>query len=262
MSDDKIISEIKGSTGHIIFNNPKKMNAVSLEMWQEATRVIEEMAIDPQVRVLVISGAGKKAFISGADISKFESERATQEGVELYNRTSEKFRATLIGFPKPVIAKISGYCIGGGVNVAAGCDIRICDERSSFGVPAAKLGLGYGYTGVKRVASLVGIANTMEIFFTARQFTAAEAYDMGLVNRVVPSAMLDAYVDDYTRRISENAPLTMAAIKASAQEIFKSPDTPDLELIDKMVQSCFDSEDYIEGRRAFMEKRKPEFKGQ
>lgn len=261
MSDDKIISKREGAVGHIIFNNPERLNAVSLEMWQKATDVVQEFASDQDIRVMVISGAGKKAFISGADISKFESERSTREGVALYNKTSEDFRIALTGFPKPAIAKINGYCIGGGVNVAAGCDIRLCDEQARFGVPAAKLGLGYGYTGVKRLAALVGLPNTMEIFFTARQFSAQEAYDMGLVNRVLSAPLLEAMVENYTRLISENAPLTIAAIKAAAQEIFKSPDGPDCDRVEKMVDECFGSKDYIEGRRAFMEKRKPDFRG-
>jgi len=261
LSDDKIISKREGAVGHIIFNNPEKLNAVSLEMWQKATDTVLEFALDQDIRVMVISGAGKKAFISGADISKFESERSTREAVALYNKTSEAFRAALTGFPKPAIAKIKGYCIGGGVNVAAGCDIRLCDEQARFGVPAAKLGLGYGYSGVKRLSDLVGLPNTMEIFFTARQFSAQEAYDMGLVNRVLSASLLDAMVDNYTQLISENAPLTIAAIKASAQEIFKSPENPDRKRIDEMVNACFDSEDYVEGRRAFMEKRKPNFRG-
>ena len=167
----------------------------------------------------------------------------------------------LYNFPKPTLARIKGYCIGGGVNVAMCCDLRICNEGARFAIPAARLGLGYGYTGLKRLSDIVGVSRTMEIFYTARQFHAREAYEMGLVNACVADGELDDTVSDITTRIVENAPLTIAAIKRAAREIPKDPSQRDLKQLEAMVQACFDSEDYIEGRRAFMEKRKPEFKG-
>ncbi len=261
MGDDKLIGRKDGAVGQIIFNNPAKHNAVSLEMWQKAAELLDGFAADPELRVVVISGAGGKAFVSGADISKFESERATSEAVAQYNAASARVYEALHGFPKPTIAKITGYCIGGGMNLAVCCDLRLCDERARFAIPAARLGLGYGYGGVSRLANIIGLSRAMEMFYTARQFSAEEASAMGLVNKVLPAAELDACVDDYTRRISDNAPMTIATIKAVAGEIAKAPAAPDHAKLDAMVQACFDSNDYVEGRRAFMEKRKPNFTG-
>ena len=261
MSDDKLIGRKGGAVAELIFNNPAKHNAVSLEMWERAAAHLADFAADDALRVLVVSGAGGKAFVSGADISKFESERASKEAVDHYNATSAVVYDTLYRFPKPTIAKISGYCIGGGVNLAVCCDLRISDERARFGIPAAKLGLGYGYPGVKRLSDIVGLSYAMEMFYTARQFNAQEASDMGLVNRVLPDSLLDAYVADYTRMIAENAPMTIATIKAVAGEIGKTPDERDLGRLERMVEACFDSNDYVEGRRAFVEKRKPQFTG-
>jgi enoyl-CoA hydratase/carnithine racemase len=260
-AEEKLLARKDGAVAHIIFNNPARHNAVSLEMWQRMIRLLEDFAADDSLRALVVTGAGGKAFVSGADISKFESERASEEGVRRYNETSAKVYETLYNFPKPTIARIEGYCIGGGMNLAVCCDLRFCSDGSKFGIPAAKLGLGYGYTGLKRLSDIVGISRAMEMFYTARQFTAAEASHMGLVNAVVPAAALDAAVAETTRMISENAPLTIAAIKASAREIAKPSGERDHARLDRMVQACFHSSDYIEGRRAFMEKRKPKFTG-
>ncbi len=260
-SEDKMLARHAGAVGHIIFNNPAKHNAVSLEMWQRLEALLAEFAENPNVRVLIVSGAGGKAFVSGADISKFESERASLDAVKTYNATSAKAYERLANFPKPTIAKIQGYCIGGGANVAVCCDLRVCTADAKFGIPAAKLGLGYGYVGVNRLAQIVGISRAMELFYTARQVTAQEAYDMGLVNRVVPREDIDTAVADWAEMIAENAPLTIAAIKASAREIAKPSTERDLAKLDRMVAACFSSNDYIEGRRAFMEKRKPKFSG-
>lgn len=260
-AEEKLIGRKIGAVAEIVFNNPAKLNAVSLDMWEKAGALLTDYADDRDIRVLVVSGAGGKAFVSGADISKFESERASQEAVDHYNATSLAATTSLYNFPKPTIAKITGYCIGGGMNLAACCDLRFCDDRARFAIPAAKLGLGYGPVGIKRLAEIIGLSRTMEFFFTARQFSAEEARLMGLVNNVLPERMLESYVDDITSRISENAPLTIAAIKATARELGKREAEQDEEKLAQMVKACFESSDYIEGRRAFMEKRKPNFIG-
>src|ERR1700720_3860323 len=194
MITNKMLMTKDGAIGRMVFNNPARHNAVSLEMWEGAETIIDNFARDPAIRVVVLSGAGGKAFVSGADISKFESERATEAAVKHYNKTSDRMSTTLAGMQKPTIAMIQGWCIGGGVSVATTCDLRVCSEDSKFGVPAAKLGLGYGIKGIRRLADLVGPSMTKEIFFTARHYTAQEALRMGLVNRVVPAAELAGFV--------------------------------------------------------------------
>mgnify|MGYP005619828801 CR=1 FL=1 len=261
MSTDKIISRVDDGVGEIVFNNPEKRNAVSLDMWQAVDRALDGFEKDAEVRVVVFSGAGGKAFVSGADVSRFESERATREAVARYAETTAAVYRRLQDFPKPTIARIRGYCVGGGVALAVCCDLRICGDTAKFGVPAAKLGLGYAVPNVKRLVDLVGPSFTREIFFTARMFSAAEASGMGLVNRVVPDAELDAYVADYAARITANAPLTIAALKTTVAELAKPESERDFGRCEAMIAACFDSADYIEGRRAFMEKRKPEFTG-
>ena len=260
-TEEKLLAKREGGVAHIIFNNQKKMNAVSLDMWERMIGLLEQYAKDPDLRVLVVSGAGGKAFVSGADISKFEQQRSSPESVAKYGNTSLKAYETLFNFPKPTIAKIQGYCIGGGMNLGICCDVRVATDGSKFGIPAGRLGLGYGFPGVHRLTEVVGISRAMEMFYTARQYTAREALDMGLINQMVADAELDATVDAMTGQIAENAPLTIATIKAVAREIGKPSAERDHAKLDRMVQACFDSQDYIEGRNAFMEKRKPMFKG-
>ena len=261
MQEQKIYGSRDGAVGQIVFNNPAKLNAVSLDMWDAFVGLLKDYEKDPDVRCVVVSGAGGKAFVSGADISKFEDERATREAVERYNAIGQGFYTALSAFPKPTIAAIQGYCIGGGLNLAIGCDLRFCTEGSRFALPAAKLGLGYGYAGLQRFIDTVGPANTKDIFFSARQFGAAEALAMGVVNKVLPEAELAAFVKEYAGTIAENAPLTIAAVKQSAIEALKPESERNLKLVADMVARCFASQDYIEGRTAFMEKRKPQFTG-
>jgi len=258
---DKMLSRKEGQVGYMTFNNPERRNAVSLEMWEAAAAILDDFVQDDNIRVVVLAGAGGKAFVSGADISKFESERSSEEAVARYNAAVERANTTIYNFPKPTIAMIQGYCIGGGLGLAVCCDLRIASEDSRFAVPAAKLGLGYGYPGIKRLADVVGPAFAKEIFYTARQFDAAEAVAMGLVNRVLPVAELETYVKGYAVAIGENAPLTIAAVKFIANEVVKDDSKRDPARCAAMVKRCFDSQDYIEGRRAFMEKRKPVFTG-
>lgn len=258
---EKLIATKDGPIGWIVFNNPARHNAVSIEMWQSLPIVLDAYAKDPEVRVVILKGAGDKAFVSGADISQFKEKRSGAEAVRNYNATSDAASEALRNFAKPTIAMIRGYCIGGGTATAINCDLRIAADDARFGVPAAKLGLGYRYSGIHRLATLVGPAYTAEIFFTARQFTAQEALQMGLVNRVVPVGELERYTLDYANTISINAPLTIAAVKRALIEYHKDPGERDLARCQKMIDDCFASEDYKEGQTAFMEKRKPVFKG-
>lgn len=258
---DKIITEISGDIARIIFNQPEKRNAVSLEMWEAVEAALGEYADDPEVRILVLSGAGGKAFVSGADVSKFESERASADAVAHYNATTKRVYDKLEAFPKPTIAQIDGFCIGGGVALSLSCDLRICGEGSQFAVPAAKLGLGYGYPGIKRLVNVVGPSFAKEIFFTARRFTAEEARIMGLVNRIVEDGKVAEAAEETAKMIAANAPMTVGSVKFIVGETVKDEAAADLEECDRRVKACFDSADYIEGRRAFLEKRKPEFVG-
>lgn len=258
---DKVLSEKSGHLGRLIFNNPEKRNAVSYEMWEATAAILADFEADPAVRVVVVTGAGGKAFVSGADISKFDNERSELEEVRRYGQMTEAVYAGLHAFPKPTIAAIRGFCIGGGLGLAVCCDIRLCTAESRFALPAARLGLGYGFAPVRRLTEVVGAAFAKEIFFTARQFSAAEALAIGLVNRVVPDGELDALVAQYVEQIGANAPLTVRAAKFIMGEVAKDESARDLDEAKRRVEACFASEDYREGRRAFMEKRAPRFRG-
>jgi enoyl-CoA hydratase/carnithine racemase len=257
----KMLSRKEGGVGYLIFNNPERHNAMSLEMWDATRRILDDFEHDKDVRVVVLTGAGGKAFVSGADISEFEKLRSSQELIEKYNAVSDKAFTGINDFPKPTISMIRGYCIGGGLGLALSCDLRICTENSRFALPAAKLGLGYGYRSIKRFVDVVGPAFTQEIFFTARQFTAQEALAMGLVNRIVSNDELESYVTNYAETIGGNAPLTIKAAKFAIRQASKADSERDLATTAKLVKACMTSGDYVEGRRAFMEKRKPVFKG-
>ena len=258
---DKVLVSTDGTIGRIVFNNPAKRNAVSLDMWEAVDAGLDRFAADDAVRVIILSGAGGKAFVAGADISKFESERATAEAVRHYNETTARVYAKIYEYAKPIIAQIDGFCVGGGTALAVCCDIRVCGEGSQFSVLAAKLGLGYGYAGIERLVALVGPSFAKEIFFTADRFTAEDARTMGLVNRVVPDGEVEAYCTALAGLISENAPLTVGSVKSIVGETLKPESERDLAACAALVKQCFDSQDYIEGRRAFMEKRKPNFIG-
>jgi enoyl-CoA hydratase/carnithine racemase len=261
VTTDKMLSEKRDGIGIMTFNNPERHNAVSMEMWEAAERILADFAADDAVRVVVITGAGGKAFVSGADISKFESERSSADAVAAYNAQTAKVYDGLYRFAKPTIAMVRGHCIGGGTALAVCCDLRIANDTASFGIPAAKLGLGYGITGIERLVHLVGPAFAKEMFFTGRRFTAQEAHGFGLVNRVVPTEALEATVMELAATIGANAPLTVKSTKFNINEAVKAAADRDTATAEAMVAACFASEDYIEGRRAFLEKRPPQFKG-
>ena len=258
---ERMIAEIDGAIGWMVFNNPARRNALSLDMWQAMPVILGHFERDPDVRVIVLKGAGDKAFISGADISQFEKQRSSADSIAQYDKIADGALAALQEVTKPTIAMIHGYCIGGGLGVALGCDLRIAADDARFGIPAARLGLGYRWGGVKKLVDLVGPAYAKEIFYTARHFTAPEAYDMGLLNRALPEAELEPYVRNYCALMADNAPLTMEAVKGVVAEIAKPGAQIDRGRCEALVARCFDSQDYIEGRRAFMEKRKPVFVG-
>jgi enoyl-CoA hydratase/carnithine racemase len=258
---EKMLRRKEGRVGYVIFNNPERHNAVSLEMWAATSRILDDFAKDDDIRVVVITGAGGKAFISGADISKFESERASKDAQKVYSDTVEQAQVSIQDYPKPTIAMIRGYCIGGGLGLAMCCDLRICSDNSKFAVPAAKLGLGYGYVALRRLINVVGPSFAKEIFFTARQFDTEEARVMGLVNRVVPEAELEGYVKNYADVMANNAPLTVKAVKYTVNEAMKDESQRNIKRSAEMVEACFASNDFIEGRTAFMQKRKPAFTG-
>lgn len=258
---DKMLSRIEGKVGIMTFNNPEKHNAVSFEMWEAAEKILDGFVANPDVRVIVLTGAGGKAFVSGADISKFDSERASEEAVQRYNALVEKVYSRIYQMPKPTIAMIRGYCIGGGLNLAICCDMRYATEGSRFSLPAAKLGLGYGYNGLRRYLETIGPIATKEIFYTARQLTAAEAYRWHMVNQVVADDALETTVMEIANTIAGNAPLTVSTVKRCTIEILKDDADQDVAKCAEMVKACFASSDYQEGRKAFLEKRKPQFTG-
>jgi enoyl-CoA hydratase/carnithine racemase len=261
MTTEKILSRVKDGVGYITFNNPEKHNAVSIEMWDALEQILDGFRSSKDIRVIVLNGAGGKAFVSGADISKFDKERSSKEAVLSYNKRTQKVYENLETFPKPTIAMIDGYCIGGGLNLAVCCDIRICSEKSKFAMPAAKLSLGYPFSSIKRLFDVMGPGMAKHFMFTAEKISASEALACGLVQKLVSEDSIDSYVKDYALNIANNAPLTIKAMKQIGIEISKNSDERDLLLCEKLASACFDSEDYKEGRKAFMEKRKPNFQG-
>jgi len=258
---EKLIGRKEDAIGWMIFNNPERRNAVSLEMWRAIPDVLAAFEADPEVRVVVFTGAGDRAFVSGADISQFEDVRANREANEVYSARSATANRSMARIAKPSIAMIKGYCIGGGLAVALTCDIRICEEGSRFAIPAARLGLGYGFGGIKALIDLVGPSIAKEILFTARQFSAEEALRVGLVNRITTREALEPLVREYAAMIGANAPLTIRASKMAAREAMRDPDKRRLADVEAAVAACFDSADFKEGRTAFMEKRAPVFRG-
>lgn len=261
MDDEKILASVHEGIGSLVINNPEKHNAFSIEMSLAAADVIERFGSDDSVRVIVISGAGERSFVSGGDISKFEQSRATPEQVADYARKQARFREVLRGVDKPTIAKIRGYCLGGGLTIALNCDLRFCAEDAQFGVPAARLGLPYGIDPITQIVRIVGPAVAKDIMFSGRRLDAREALRVGLVNAVLPSADLDMHVEKYATMLVRNAPLTIVASKRIIDEAVKDAELRDFTNCEDAVAKCFGSQDYIEGRRAFMEKRRPIFTG-
>lgn len=246
---------------HIRFNNPERRNALSVDMWEAVLPLLKQAETDDDVRVVVFSGEGDKAFVAGADISQFEKERAGSDAVQRYERMAEDTLMGIHRFPKPTIAVIRGFCVGGGANVAVSCDLRLAADNARFSIPATKLGLGYRYTAMKNLVDLVGPGAAKDIFFTARMVEAHEAYNIGLVNRIVPVGELDALVEQYIGLVAVGAPLTLKAGKQIIAACLVPAGEAELAHCASLIMDCFHSEDYKEGRKAFNEKRTPVFVG-
>lgn len=258
---ERVQVRLDGSSLHIVFNNPARHNALSVDMWGAVPALLAQAAADERVRLVVFAGAGDKAFVSGADISQFEDQRAAQDAVKRYEALAEEALMAIETSAKPTLACIRGWCIGGGVNVAIACDIRIAASDAVFAIPAARLGLGYRHSALKNLVDLIGVGAAKDLFYTARRIDAAEALRLGLVSRTEAVDALPALLAEYTSAIGDNAPLTITAAKQIIGELRKPPADFDAARCRSLILACFESEDYAEGRRAFMEKRKPQFKG-
>lgn len=257
----RLRAEKEGAIGWLVLDNPERLNAISSEMWGAFPKAMAQFDADPEVRVVILRGEGLKAFAAGADISEFDKARETPGKVTAYDSLLDVALHALQGSDKPVISMIRGYCMGGGVEISLACDLRYCSEDAQFAIPAARLGLGYGMDGTKRLVETVGHANAREIFFTGRRYSAAEALAIGLVHRVLPVAGLEAFVRETAATIADNAPLTIAASKTLIEEFVRPTGEPDTARGLAAIERCALSEDYLEGRKAFMEKRRPKFRG-
>jgi len=258
---ERIQTRKENGAGWLVFNNPARHNALSLDMWEAIPEVMADFHADEAVRVIVMTGAGDKAFVSGADISEFEQHRAAAEAIAKYDAASDLAFSALKRATKPTIAIIRGFCMGGGVGIALGCDLRIASDDARFGIPAAKLGLGYQFEPVQKLVATVGHAYAREILFTGRQFSAAEALGMGLVNRVLPATELEPFVEKYVAAIAGNAPLTIHAAKLAIDAACLDPADREMSEIEAAIARCMTSQDYAEGRQAFTQKRRPAFRG-
>lgn len=260
-SVDPLIVRHEAPLGWLVLNRPQVRNALNLRTWQRIAEGVAELASDDAIRVIIMRGATPEAFVAGADISEFPAMRADAEQARAYREAPNRAIAALVECGKPIIAMISGVCIGGGVQVALACDIRIAARGTRLGVPAARLGLAYPLEAVNMLAQTVGPANARDILLSARLFDADEALHMGLVNRVLDPEKLEEYVREYALKMATNAPLTMAAAKVAIRESLRDREERDVKLVSAMVVGCFDSEDYREGVSAFLEKRRPAFTG-
>jgi enoyl-CoA hydratase/carnithine racemase len=261
MSEGKLTVEKRGAIGWVIFDHAARRNAINGAMWRGIPPAMQRFEQDPEVRCVVFRGAGTEAFAAGADISEFEKVRSARGAVAEYDELLDQVLHSIQDARKPSVAMIYGYCIGGGLEIALACDLRYCGESAQFGIPAAKLGLAYNVEGHKRLIETVGHARTREIMFLGRRYPASEALQMGLVERVLPDSDLESYVAQTARTLCDNAPLSIANSKTIIEEYVKSAGAPDVARMHQAIERCGASADYAEGRKAFMEKRRPVFKG-
>jgi enoyl-CoA hydratase len=260
-ADGKILAEAADGVGTVTFNQPEKRNAMSIAMWDGLSAALDAFAADDAVRVVILTGAGDKAFVSGADISQFGEHRDSADAQKQYDALTSGGREKLGTFPKPVIAQIRGFCLGGGLGIAMQADLRIAAEDSQFGIPAARLGLGYGFGMVSKLNALVGPAHAKMLLFSGERIGAAEAARIGLVNRIVPDAELQPHVRKLAATLAGNAPLTINAAKIAVNVASAQDSRHTREDVAAAVAACFDSADYREGRAAFAAKRPPAFTG-
>jgi len=257
-----IVVQKHGAVGWIVFNQPAKRNALSNAMWRGIPEAMRQFDADREVRCVAFRGAGNQAFSAGADISEFEQIRAQKASVAEYDDLLDRVLHSIQDSRKPSLAMIYGYCLGGGLEIALACDLRYCGQSAQFGIPAAKLGLGYNVEGHKRLLETVGHARAREIMFLGRRYSAQEALQIGLVHEVFADADLESRVADILSTLAGNAPLSIANSKTVFEEYVKSRGEPDEKAMHAALFRCANSRDYQEGRRAFMEKRKPAFKGE
>jgi enoyl-CoA hydratase len=253
--------EREGALGWLVFDHPERRNAISGDMWRAIPAAARELSEDESVRVVILRGAGDVAFVSGADISEFRETRTGASAAADYDRTTASAFAALMNIEKPVLAMIHGFCVGGGMATAMAADLRYSADDGVFAIPAARLGLGYHAAGIDALMHLVGPASAKEIFFTARRYTAEEAQGLGLVNRVFPKSELEASVTKIAEQIAGNAPLTLRSVKRIVSELSRDAGERDAAAIRASVLACFESDDYKEGVQAFLEKRRPRFRG-
>ena len=256
-----LLVEKKGAIGWIVFNQPAKRNAINGAMWRGIAPAMKQFDVDEQVRCVAFRGTGTEAFSAGADISEFQKIRAERQSVSQYDGLLDEVLHAIQDSRKPSVAMIHGFCMGGGLEVALACDLRYCGASAQFAIPAAKLGLAYNVEGHKRLLETVGHAHAREIMFLGGRYVAADALAMGLVHKVLPEGALEKYVGEVLQTLADNAPLAIANSKTIIEEYVKSSGTPDAGAMERAMQRCTESDDYKEGRRAFMEKRKPRFEG-
>ena len=257
----ELVVRVEGPVGRVVFSNPDKYNAMTLDMWAALPGALQRLDADPAVRLIVLEGAGTRAFVSGADISQFESQRTDADAQARYDAAVDAPYSAPGLRGKPVVAKIRGICMGGGLGLAAACDLRFCTDDARFRMPAARLGLGYGTKGVNRFLDVIGLQNTLDIFMSARIFHADDALRMGFVAKVSTGETFDADVDGWCRLVAENAPLTLRAAKLTTDSLLSAGDAAKRAAATAAIAACSQSEDYREGARAFMEKRAPRFTG-